>query len=121
MQQVIRALDRVRDAKGLFEYRHHIPASKRPLGLGQHLEKNRFLITRQLRRLAGLLLHGNAGDAVVTIGVDPCLNKGPASIDTLAYLRLSHSFQRQECRAIPITLLGIAFALTQSFEGFQIV
>lgn len=121
MQQIIRTLDRVRDAKGLFEYRYHIPASKRSVRLGQHPEKSRLLITRQFRRLPGLLLYRNAGDAVVTIDVDPCLNKGSASIDTLADLRLSHAFQRQEGRAIPITLLGIAFASTQSFEGFQIV
>ena len=121
MQQVISTLDRVRDAKGLFEYRHHVSASKGSVGLGQHLEKRRLLITRQLRRLPGLLLHGNAGNAVVTIGIDPGLNKRSASIDTLADLRLRHSFQRQEYRAIPITLLGIAFAARQSSEGFQIV
>jgi hypothetical protein len=121
MQQIIRTLERVRDAKGLFEYRHHIPASKRSVGLGQHLEKRRLLITWQFGRLPGLLLDGNAGDAVVSIGVDPCLNKRTASVDTLADLRSGLSFERQENRAIPIALFGIAFASIQSFEGFQIV
>ena len=121
MQQIIRTLDRVRDAKGRLEYRHHVPASKRSVGLGQHVEKSRLLITRQFRRLPGLLLDGNAGNAVVTIGVDPGLNKRSASIDTLADLRLGHSFQAQEDRAIPITLLAIAFASIQNSQGLQIV
>ena len=121
MQQIIRTLDRVRDAKGFLEHRHHILASKRSVGLSQNLEKSRLLVTWEFGRLTGLLFHGNAGDAVVPIGIDPCLNKRAASIDTLANLRRGLSFERQENRAIPIALLGIAFASIQRFEGFQIV
>lgn len=121
MQQIIRTLDRVRDAKGFLEHRHHILASKRSVGLSQRLEKSRLLITWEFGRLAGLLFYGNAGDAVIPIGIDPCLNKGTASIDTLADLRRGLSFERQQDRAIPIALLGIALASIQSFEGFQVV
>ena len=121
MQQIIRTLKRVCDAKGFLENRHNIPASKGTVGLCQHVEKVRLLIAWQFCRLTGLFFDGHPGEAVVPIGIDPCLNEGPATIDALANLRFGHALQRQQHHAQTIALFGIAFASIQYFEGFQII